>query len=296
LGSEALENKRYFDNFSHINELNLYDGDYSDEDFVHLSKVQILFLSRYIYTREITGEGFRHLKNIKNISILYGSLSPNSLFHLKNVHEIKLCRVRNITNSSLSHLSNVKKVKIKEHWNYPLTLEGYKNLKNCVSLDVSDNDSITDEVIEHFSSMKNLKSLDVRYIEELSSSSVSKLKNLTTLKIGYNVELDNSFLEHLKNLKVFHANYFLTDEGMKYLGKIETLRIDDCERVTDESFKYLKSVKDLTLEFMDHLTPKVIKILSKERKVMEKVEMYNFFTPTNQYDWRSEMKIKNLII
>jgi hypothetical protein len=182
LKSESLKNKRYFDNFSHINELHLKYGDYSDEDFIHLSKVQILFLNRYECTRKITGEGFCHLKKIKKIKIKHGSLSPNSLIHLKNVEKIKLCWVKNITNYSFRHLSNVKKLRIDDY--NGLTIEGYKHLKNCVSLDLSSNDSITNEVIKHFSTMKNLKELNVMFISEISSSFISKLKNLTKLKIG----------------------------------------------------------------------------------------------------------------
>jgi hypothetical protein len=164
-------------------------------------------------------------------------------------------------------------------------------------LDVSWNDSIDNEDLEHLSTMKNLKSLDVRYIGELSSSSVSKLKNLTTLKIGKWIDkLDDLFLEHLTNLKDLHVSYFLTDKGMKFLGKIEKLAIYECNKISDESFKYLKRVKDLMLIDMQQLTTKVIKILSKTRNVMESIAINKCDNLENEDDWRREMRIKNLII
>jgi hypothetical protein len=100
-------------------------------------------------------------------------------------------------------------------------------------------------------------------------------------------------MDNLQNLRELHISTILSDKGMKFLGKIEKLVIHECTKITDESFKYLKRVNHLTLYLMDQLTNRVIKVLSKERKVMERVRIMWCENLENEEDWRKEMRIKN---
>lgn len=247
---------KYFKNF--------IDNDFELEYFI-IQKENKRFHQEYVVNRNILA---KHSKTLKTIDISIKNLEIN-LFNSKNMiiktksafqdDKIDDDFILNFVGGNLRNLTLIG--------NNCLTCNGIKMLPSLQTLVLISNNTftllpnITYTRIRPLKFPVDLKTLVLNdcYIQD---NDIAQLKNLERLCLDRNNSITDNGLHNLKNLKHLRLQgVYITNEGLRYLSKIEYLEINFNDRITDEGLEFIKNVKCLILPYNTKITESGLKLL-----------------------------------
>ncbi len=155
--------------------------------------------------------------------------------------------------------SIVRIIKIPDDLMYKLTDDILQNLPYLQELNLENNESITDDGIEHLS---NLQSLCLN--DNITDNSIKKLLNLKALSLGNNNEITTDSIKHLSKLEEFNlcCNKSIVDNDIKDLFNLKILNLGINYNITDDGIKNLLNLQKMDIYDNDGITYKSIKKLS----------------------------------
>jgi hypothetical protein len=235
----------------------------TDEDVKYLGNVHTLDLS---HCKNITNEGIKYLGNVHTLNLGCTNITDNGIKYLGKVNTLDL---NNCNITDLTFLANV----------YNLNLNFCRNIRDV-------------------SCLIKIHTLDLRYCDNIID--VSSLGNIHTLYLLFRKTLPYGLKyltnNHTLNIKLLHYNNIsitndyrilgdinknneihfytldltdcnITDEGLKYIRNVHSLKLKGCERITGNGVKYLGNVHTLNLS--------KCKIMNQDLKYIENVHTLN---------------------
>jgi Leucine-rich repeat (LRR) protein len=177
-------------------------------------------------------------KSLKRLSVNDTAVGDDGLVHvarLKQLEELSLFGLR-ITDKGLQHL---------------------QGLTELTDLDLT-NSLVTDQGLAHLAAMKNLSSLRL-HGASITDDGVERLiqfSHLATLHLSQTQVTDAGLerLAALKELQTLYIHPHVTDAGLVYLAKCESLRVLGISdnRITDAGLVHVGKLTGLTNLFLDN--------------------------------------------
>lgn len=203
---------------------------------------------RFLWTIDVT-----QFKNLKKIMISH-NITDHDLSQLKHLTYVYVFNNNSITNQGfkylnlttlilndsacsvdgIQHMTNLKSLSLR---NYYYIFDKDLQSLNLTDLDISFNNSITDEGIKH---MTNLLSLNIMSNKIITGKSLQCL-NLYKLNAADVYKLIDSDIQHMTNLRDLNiAHTKITDAGLKRLINLKLLNIRWNNNITCNGIKHLK--------------------------------------------------------
>ena len=210
----------------HLKRLKLSGGGISDVGVRQIGSIAGLE-ELSLQDAQIDDEGLKPLENLKNLSSLTIRRSPR------------------VTDSAIEHLLQLPKLSKLGLLEVGITNRGLERLKGMTrlrALDLRGCSQVGNAGLEQLASLKNLKILRLGgyLIDDDSLVIVKKLSSLTSLTID-EAAVKDAGLAHLADLPLeeisFSRCFGITDEGLKQLSAIKTLRRNFAARCSSYGFR-----------------------------------------------------------
>jgi len=238
----------------------------TDRGFSNICDMTNLTSLRISTSITIAYRGFNHLANLTNLTSLRISCTKIQddnllviLISLVTLTELTLIRCDNITNigySNLYYLVNLTSLTIEHH--IGISDPTLFHISSCVRLtQLKLSQSyipmpITNIGLSYLSHLVNLKSLDLRYSEDITTLvSISSLINLTSLNLGDCIHLIDdglSYLSMLTKMSFLNLDNCSEIESLSFLSSMKLLKalfLCNCKQIIQIEFAYISSLTNL---------------------------------------------------
>lgn len=230
--------------------LDLADTDLSDLGMVKIAKFQSLKRLSLFYCN-IANSSLGHLTSLSNLEVLNldsRHIGDEGLLHLRSLRNLKALDIFSgkVTDYGCIHIAKIKSLESLELCGGGISDTGCAtlaaHLKNLVSLNLSQNERITNRGAGSLAVLSKLKALNLSNTRVNSGALVylSELRNLKSLALygcrgmeGTHNEMLDRLQSGLPNLKCVRLNNGCEDDGVIEFGAEDTDN-DDLDSDTDE--------------------------------------------------------------
>lgn len=231
--------------------LDLADTDLSDLGMVKIAKFQSLKRLSLFYCN-IANSSLGHLSSLSNLEVLNldsRHIGDEGLLHLRSLRNLKALDIFSgkVTDYGCIHVAKIKSLESLELCGGGVSDTGCAalaaNLENLVSLNLSQNERITNRGAASLAVLSKLKALNLSNTRVNSGALVylSELRNLKSLALygcrgmeGTHNEMLDRLQSGLPNLKCVRLNNGCEDDGVIEAG-VEDTDDDDLDSDTDEA-------------------------------------------------------------
>lgn len=220
-----------------LTSLDLADTELSDLGMVHISKFSALQRLSLFYCN-ITNSALRHLSALTNLEVLNldsREIGDSGLWHLRNLKNLKSLDIFSgrVTDSGCEHIAKIESLESLELCGGGITDLGCSHiaggLENLTSLNLSQNERITNRGAAALASLTKLKTLNLSNTQVDSEALIhfSDLRSLKSLAL-YGCQMgtinEMQLLNGLPNLKCIRLNASSDDEfnGMISAQSVES--------------------------------------------------------------------------
>lgn len=237
----------------------------SFQDISKLTNLEYLSLNN----NTITNQEICRLTNLKSLCLLTNTLAINDdgISTLTNLTSLSLFENRIISDEGIRGLTNLSKLGIRMHEKISFdTIYGLPYLTSLIInvRHLSQNHALSDH--EMFTTLTNLKSLNISRDRNFSNFTISKMTNLTSLDCSNSRQISNEVIRSLTNLKklVMNNTDSIRDEGIENLTNLTTLSMIDNFKISNNGVRRLTKLKTLYFGSSFSGMPKVTSQVFKE--------------------------------
>jgi len=261
-----------------INITNLYilcNNLIESHDIAQLTKLECLILET---SHGITGEAFKNMPNLKEMTVSWRDCSEDFFTYLTNLEKLSISADSVVKSEDLKQLIHLKYLDVGNCENIKyIPAEISSNLEH---LSLSDNETILelihpeklktffvhrdswigDEII---GSMINLEELSIGSCDNITGKAIVNLSKLKKLELFNLKNVQDDCFINLSNLKELKLdNLKITGKSFNNLQKLRKLTIRSMKNLTDEAFISMSNLKYLEIENCENLTDKMFETLT----------------------------------
>lgn len=257
---------RHIEHMTRMRHLDLTTVSVHDDDLEHLSKMIDLRVLRLDRT-PITGEGLRYLEDLEKLEELnldFSNVNDDAMKHLENLKSLtalSLVLQKPLTDAGVAHLAGLTNMRLlifAQHAEATdkITDKGLTHLRGMTQLRYLHlaATQITDDGVASISHLKNLDTLYLSTIDDITDRSlktVGQLGKLQFLDVN-SPNLSPAGLGHLVNLSrltFIHVDPDMLNaqsiSSLQALGSLRTLAISHGDRPSVESLSLLTQLRNL---------------------------------------------------